>query len=32
MLSLITGLGETGPEQEWSDGMKFSGDSDLPEF
>ena len=32
MLSSISGLGETGPEQEWSSGTKFSGYSDIPEF
>ena len=28
---LISGLGETGPEQERSNGMEFSGYSDFPE-
>ena len=32
MLSSISGLGETGPEQEWSNGAEFSGYSDFPEF
>ena len=32
MLSSISGLGETGPEQEWSNGTEFSGNSDFPEF
>ena len=28
----ISGLAETGPEQEWSNGTEFSGYSDFPEF
>ena len=32
MLSLISGLGEAGLKQEWSNGKEFSGDSDLPDF
>ena len=27
-----SGLGETGPEQEWSNGTEFSGYSDFPEY
>ena len=30
--SSISGLGETGLERELSNGTKFSGDSDFPEF
>ena len=29
---LISWLGETRPEQEWSNGTEFSGYSDFPEF
>ena len=32
MLNAISNLGETRPEQEWSNGMEFSGYSDFPEF
>ena len=32
MLSSISGLWETGREQEWSNGTEFSGYSDFPEF
>ena len=32
MLNSISRLGETRPEQEWSDGTEFSGYSDFPEF
>ena len=32
MLNLISRLGETRPEQEWSNGTEFSGYSDFPEF
>ena len=32
MLSSISGLGETGPEQEWFKGTEFSSYSDFPEF
>ena len=32
MLSSISTLGETGPEQEWSNGAEFSIYSDFPEF
>ena len=32
MLNLISRLGETRPEQEWSNATEFSGYSDFPEF
>ena len=32
MLNSISRLGETRPEQEWSNGTEFSGYSDFPEF
>ena len=32
MLNSIYSLGETRPEQEWSNGTEFSGYSDFPEF
>ena len=32
MLNSISSLGETRPEQEWSNGTVFSGYSDFPEF
>ena len=31
MLNSISRLGETRPEQEWSNGTEFSGYSDFPE-
>ena len=32
MLNSISRLGETRPEQEWSNETEFSGYSDFPEF
>ena len=32
MLKLTSRLGETTPEQEWSNGTEFSAYSDFPEF